>query len=121
MALRPALPEVLQVLAGEELVVIFEGPTGENWSGKTFVAQVRATATADAVLATFLISTTTVANTTTVTMRLPGDSVFPLQDGVTRKIGNRSCFDVQKINTSNGKPEETLFYADIEVTPDVTK
>jgi hypothetical protein len=120
MALPPTLADIA-VLAGEEVILDFTSPEGEDWSTDEFYSQLRNSASNDAVLTSWVIEKETVSGATTVTMTLASDSEYGEEDGETRKLGSRAVFDVQRVDGITNKPIETLFSGAIVITLDVTR
>lgn len=100
---------------------------GEAYAGFTFVAQIRAHKTADAVLAQFTVSTRAITGeegvtdgTLEVQLHLDGDSAHGAKDGITRQLGATAYFDVQPIDSS-GVPGETFAHGRLIYSEDVTR
>lgn len=100
------------------LTLIFEGV---DYTDKTFVSQIRATAASPDVLTEFEITTQLVDDDTHVVMYLSGDPALGENTGQTRSVGPPAVFDVERIDTATGVPEETMATGTLDAKQDVTR
>lgn len=92
-----------------------------DYTSKTFRSQIRSAPASTDVLDEWAVTKALVDTDTVVTMYLAGDPAIGNNTGQTRKLIGRSVFDVERIDTATGVPEETMATGTLAISQDVTR